>query len=285
MLFAQSLELASLIDLEKIQEIMTTTGLELGITIAKAIAVFVIGRFIARLIMRAASRLADNVDLDPLLERFMLNILNILLTVFVIIAALTMLGFEMTSVVAVLGAAGLAVGLALQGSLSNFASGVLIVFFKPYRVGDFIEGGGVAGTVDEVTIFNTILTSPDNRRIVVPNASITSSAIVNYSIMETRRIDLTIGVGYNDDLKQAEAVLRRIVDADDRILKDPATTIAVAELADSSVNFVVRPWVKTSDYWPVHFDLMREIKLGLDEAGISIPFPQREVTVINTTAA
>lgn len=285
MLFAQSLELASLIDLGKIQEIMTTTGLELGITIAKATAVFVIGRFIARLVMRAASRLADSVDLDPLLERFMLNLLNILLTVFVIIAALTMLGFEMTSVVAVLGAAGLAVGLALQGSLSNFASGVLIVFFKPYRVGDFIEGGGVAGTVNEVTIFNTILTSPDNRRIVVPNASITSSAIVNYSIMETRRIDLTIGVGYNDDLKQAEAVLRRLVEADERILKDPATTIAVAELADSSVNFVVRPWVKTSDYWPVHFDLMREIKLGLDEAGISIPFPQREVTVINTTAA
>ncbi|MEO0365525.1 MAG: mechanosensitive ion channel domain-containing protein [Pseudomonadota bacterium] len=277
-----SSQLSSIVDLEKLHEMLTTSGVELGIKLLSAIAVFVIGRLIARIIMKGAGRLADNVDLDPLLERFMLNILNILLTVFIIIAALTQLGFEMTSVVAVLGAAGLAVGLALQGSLANFASGVLIVFFKPYRVGDFIEAAGVSGTVNEVSIFNTILTTPDNRRIVVPNASVTSGSIVNFSILDKRRIDLTIGVGYGDDLKVAEKVLRDCVDADERILTTETTTIAVSELADSSVNFVVRPWVKTGDYWPVRFDLLRNIKISLDEAGVSIPFPQREVTIVKS---
>ncbi|MEM6819037.1 MAG: mechanosensitive ion channel domain-containing protein [Pseudomonadota bacterium] len=283
-MLAASFEITSLINLEQLHELLTTKGVDFGLKVLAALAVFVIGRMIAGVIMRAARGVADRVELEPLLENFLLNILNILLTLFIVIAALTQLGFEMTSVIAILGAAGLAVGLALQGSLSNFASGFLIVFFKPYRVGDFIDAAGESGTVQEVTIFNTILNTPDNRRIIVPNANVTSGSIVNYSMLDTRRIDMVVGVGYGDDLREAERVLRATVEADERVLKDQTVTIEVSELADSSVNFVVRPWVKTSDYWPTRFALTKNIKLALDEAGISIPFPQREVTMVTPDA-
>ena len=283
-MLAASFEITSLINLEQLHELLTTKGVDFGLKVLAALAVFVIGRMIAGVIMRAARGVADRVELEPLLENFLLNILNILLTLFIVIAALTQLGFEMTSVIAILGAAGLAVGLALQGSLSNFASGFLIVFFKPYRVGDFIDAAGESGTVQEVTIFNTILNTPDNRRIIVPNANVTSGSIVNYSMLDTRRIDMVVGVGYGDDLREAERVLRATVEADERVLKDQTITIEVSELADSSVNFVVRPWVKTSDYWPTRFALTKNIKLALDEAGISIPFPQREVTMVTPDA-
>ncbi|MEL7297662.1 MAG: mechanosensitive ion channel domain-containing protein [Pseudomonadota bacterium] len=261
--------------LEKLQ----TTGVDFGLRLASAIAVFIIGRIIVRIVLSGLRKLMHRIDLDETLEQFIVNIVSVLLTLIVIIAALDRLGVEMTSLVAIMGAAGLAVGLALQGSLANFAAGVLIIFFKPYRTGDYIEAAGVAGSVDQVTIFNTILTTPDNRKIVVPNSNVTNGAITNFSAMDTRRIDLVIGVGYDDDLRLAREVLQKVIDAETRILKDPGTTIAVSELGASSVDFVVRPWVKTSEYWPVRFALTENIKLALDEAGISIPYPQRDVHI------
>ena len=267
------------IDIEQLQQVLTTQGVEIGFKLLAAIATFIVGRIIVGVVMRIARTVAGRVKLDPLLERFLLNILNVLLTLFVIIATLGALGFDVTSVIAVLGAAGLAVGLALQGSLSNFASGVLIVFFKPYRVGDFIEAGGESGSVETVTIFNTILVTPDNRRVIVPNANVTSGSIVNYSTHETRRIDLVIGVGYDDNLPAAKRVLEECIADDPRLLKEPAPQVAVSELGASSVDFVVRPWVKTGDYWPARFDLTQRIKEKLDAAGISIPYPQRDLHV------
>ncbi|MEM7763972.1 MAG: mechanosensitive ion channel domain-containing protein [Pseudomonadota bacterium] len=261
--------------LEKLQ----TTGVDFGLRLVSAIAVFVIGRIVVRIILSSLRKLMHRIDLDETLEQFILNIISVLLTLIVIIAALGRLGVEMTSLVAIMGAAGLAVGLALQGSLANFAAGVLIIFFKPYRTGDYIEAAGVAGSVDQVTIFNTILTTPDNRKVVVPNSNITNGAITNFSAMDTRRIDLVIGVGYDDDLKLARETLQKVIDAETRILKEPTTTIAVSELGASSVNFVVRPWVKTSEFWPVRFALTENIKLALDEAGISIPYPQQDVHI------
>lgn len=270
------------VNTDKILEMLQTTGVEFAIRIASAIAVFVIGRLIVRMVLSAIRKLMRRVDLDVTLERFIVNIVSVLLTLVVVLAALDRLGVEMTSLIAILGAAGLAVGLALQGSLANFAAGVLIIFFRPYRAGDYIEAAGTGGSVEAVTIFNTILITPDNRRVVVPNSNVTSGAITNFSAFETRRIDLVIGVGYDDDLKVAEQALRDVVTAEDRVLAEPAPVIAVSELGDSSVNFVVRPWVKTSEYWPTRFALTQAIKLKLDEVGVSIPFPQRDVHLHQT---
>ena len=191
---------------------------------------------------------------------------------------------QTASLIALLGDAGLAVGLALQGSLSNFAAGVLIVLFRPYKVGDWIEGGGIAGAVEEVQILTTVLKTGDNKRVIVPNSQIMGTTITNYSANETRRVDLVVGVSYSDDLDKVRKELQDLVDADERILKDPAVTIAVSELADSSVNFVLRPWVKTADYWAVYFDLTERVKKRFDEVGISIPFPQRDVHIHNVAA-
>jgi len=196
---------------------------------------------------------------------------------FVIIAAINQIGVQTTSLIAVMGAAGLAVGLALQGSLANFASGVLIVMFRPYRVGDFVEAAGIAGVVLQVQILTTILKTGDNKQIIVPNGAITSGNIVNYSTKPTRRVDLVLGVGYDDDLKQARQLIDKMLEEHELVLKDPAPTVGVLELADSSVNFAVRPWVNTADYWTVYFDLHEQFKLRCDAAGISIPFPQRDV--------
>jgi small conductance mechanosensitive channel len=202
----------------------------------------------------------------------------------VIIAAIHQLGIQTASLIALLGAAGLAVGLALQGSLSNFAAGVLIVLFRPYKVGDWIEGGGVSGAVEEVQILTTVLKTGDNKRVIIPNSQIMGTTITNYSANETRRVDLVVGVSYSDDLDKVRKELEGLVAADERILKDPAVTIAVSELADSSVNFVLRPWVNTADYWGVYFDLTEAIKKRFDEVGISIPFPQRDVHIHNVPA-
>ncbi|MEM9171772.1 MAG: mechanosensitive ion channel domain-containing protein [Pseudomonadota bacterium] len=267
------------IDWEQLRELLTVQGTQLGLNLLAAIGTYIVGRMIVSLIMKAVVKIMERTEFDELLERFVATIIRTFLNVFVIVAALTHLGFEMTTVVAVLGAAGLAVGLALQGSLSNFASGVLIIMFRPYTNGDYIEAGGEAGSVNEVTLFNTILITPDNRRVIVPNSSITGGPIVNYSAFSTRRIDMVIGVGYDDDLKQTKQILNDIIKADSRILDNPAPTVAVSELADSSVNFVVRPWVNSGDYWATRFDLTQTIKERLDEAGISIPYPQRDVHV------
>jgi small conductance mechanosensitive channel len=195
----------------------------------------------------------------------------------VFIAALSTLGFETTSFIAVIGAAGLAIGFALQGSLANFASGVMLIIFRPFSVGNFVEAGGQSGSVEEIRIFSTVLKTPDNKMVIIPNSKITGDNIVNYSAKDQRRIDMVFGIGYGDDLQRAKQILERIIAEDSRILDDPAVTIGVLELGDSSVNFAVRPWVKTADYWAVYFDLMEKVKLTFDREGISIPFPQRDV--------
>jgi small conductance mechanosensitive channel len=248
-----------------------------GLQMAAAIAILVIGRIAAGLAKKLIVKLMKSSKQDPTLISFVSNLSYATMMALVVITALGQLGIKTASFVALLGAAGLAIGLALQGSLANFASGVLMIIFKPFKVGDYIEGSGVAGSVSEVDIFTTHLTTPDNKIIIVPNAQITGGNIINYSALGTRRIDLTAGIGYGDDIDKAKAVLRRIVEADDRVMKDPPCTIAVAELADSSVNFVVRPWVKVADYWDVKFDLTEAIKKQFDAEGISIPYPQSDV--------
>ena len=212
-----------------------------------------------------------------MLIEFIGSIAKAALLLFVIIASLDMLGVNTTSLIAMLGAAGLAVGLALQGSLQNFASGVLLIIFRPFKIGDFVEAGGTVGTVEKITIFNTIVLSPDNREIIVPNGAIYGGTITNFSARDSRRIDMVFGIGYGDDIKKAKDILMQAMASDSRVLKDPAPVVALAELADSSVNFVVRPWVKGADYWDVKFDLTEHIKMAFDEKGISIPFPQMDV--------
>ena len=242
-----------------------------------ALLIFYIGRLIVKLVVRGLRKVMQRQEVDKTLETFVCNLVRIALMVVVIIAAIGALGIQTTSFIAIFGAAGLAVGLALQGSLSNFAAGVLIVLFRPYRVGDYIEAAGVAGSVEGVQILTTILKTPDNKKIIVPNSQVMDSIITNYSANDTRRVDLTIGVSYDDDLDKVHATLRELVDADERILKDPECLIAVSALADSSVNFFVRPWVKSGDYWGVYFDLTEAIKKRFDDEGISFPFPQQDV--------
>ena len=264
------------LDLSKLSMDLVT---ELGLKLVSAVLIFVIGRWVAKAILRVAQGVMARAELEETLSRFLGNLLYVLLMTVVIITTINQLGVQTTSLLAVLGAAGLAVGLALQGSLANFAAGVLIVGFRPYKVGDYIEAGGTAGTVEAVQIFTTVLKSPDNRRIIVPNAHMTAGTITNYSANDTRRIDLVAGVSYADDLDKVRRILQEIVAADSRVLAEPAPTIAVSALADSSVNFVVRPWVNSADYWAVYFELTEQIKKRFDQEGVSIPFPQRDVHV------
>jgi small conductance mechanosensitive channel len=252
---------------------------QLGIRALTAVAIFLIGRWLAKMVTKAVRKVMAKGGIEDTLENFLANLLYAVLMAAVIIATISQLGVETTSLLAVVGAAGLAIGLALQGSLSNFAAGVMIVAFRPYKVGNFIEAGGVAGTVEEVQIFTTVLKTGDNKRIIVPNAQIMAGTIINVSANPTRRVDLVAGCGYDDDLDQVRHVLEQILAADERILKDPAPTIAVSELADSSVNFVVRPWVNSSDYWGVYFDITEQIKKQFDAEGLSIPYPQRDVHI------
>jgi small conductance mechanosensitive channel len=256
---------------------LQTTGVDLAINVVKAVLIFYIGKFVVGLIVRTVRRIMAKRDIEDTLENFVISLLRMVLMLFVVIATVGALGMQTTSFVAVLGAAGLAIGLALQGSLANFASGVLIVLFKPYRVGDFIEAAGIAGTVDHVEILTTVFNTGDNKKVIVPNGQVMGSIITNYSANPIRRIDMVVGVSYSDDLDKVRAALEELVAADDRILDEPAHKIAVSELADSSVNFVVRPWVKTEDYWGVKFDLTEAIKKRFDKEGISIPFPQQDV--------
>ena len=235
------------------------------------------GLWLAKRAKKLVNELLQKRGVDPMLSSFTASITHILLIAFIVIAALGQLGIQTTSLVAIIGAAGLAIGLALQSSLANFASGVMIIAFRPFKVGDFIEAGGVTGVVEGIQIFSTQFRTGDNKTIIVPNASITGGSITNYSTKDTRRVDLVFGIGYDDDIKKAKELLNSIVEGDERILKDPAPVIAVSELADSSVNFVVRPWVKSGDYWPVYFDLTETVKLEFDKAGISIPYPQQDV--------
>jgi small conductance mechanosensitive channel len=250
-----------------------------GLKILGAILIFIVGRWIAKAVSNLAGKALSKAKMDETLVRFIKDLCYIALLTFVIIAALSKIGIQTASFIAVLGAAGLAVGLALQGSLANFASGVLMLIFKPMRVGDYVEAGGAAGSVAEIGIFTTVLNSPDNVRIIVPNSQVMGGNIKNYTVNGTRRVDLVIGVSYEDDLKKVRKVIEKVLAADERILPEPATVVAVSALADSSVNFVVRPWVKSGDYWPTYFDLTAKIKVALEENGLTIPFPQRDVHV------
>jgi small conductance mechanosensitive channel len=222
---------------------------------------------------------------EQVLVKFVVNLAYAALLAFVVLAALAQLGIQTTSFIAVIGAAGLAIALALQGFLSNFAAGVMLIIFRPFKVGDFIEAAGTAGSVEEIMIFSTKLKSPDNKQLFVPNGSILAGTIVNYSARNQRRVDLIFGCGYGDDIKKVKALLEAIVKENALVLDEPTPTIGVLELGDSSVNFAVRPWVATPDYWDVHFQITEEVKQRFDEAGISIPFPQRDVHLVQNQAA
>jgi len=260
-----------------IKEIIDTYVLPWGINIVLAILVFFIGKIIVNFVTKLLSRVLKRSKMDAILVNFVTSIIRTVLLLFVVIAAMDQLGVNTTSLVALLGAAGLAVGLALQSSLQNFAAGVMLIIFRPFKAGDFIEAAGIMGTVKNISIFSSILRTGDNREIIVPNGKVYGDVITNYSARETRRIDMVVGIGYDSDIKLARDTLKELVEKDERILKDPETLIAVSELADSSVNFVVRPWVKSSDYWSVKFSLNEAIKLTFDERGISIPYPQMDV--------
>ena len=248
-----------------------------GINIAMAIVIYVIGRIVVGFILSLFRRLMAKSKYDAMLVDFLEAIISAILMLFVIVASLNQLGVDTTSLVAILGAAGLAIGLSLQDSLKNFAAGVMLLVFKPFKSGDFVEAAGTAGTINKIGIFTTTMTTPDNKEIIVPNGGIYSNNITNYSAKETRRVDMVVGIGYDADLRKAKEILNEMVRADDRILSEPAPTVAVSELADSSVNFVVRPWCKASDFWGVKFDFTEQVKLRFDQEGISIPFPQMDV--------
>ncbi len=242
-----------------------------------ALLIFLLGKWIARILTGWLSRIMTMRGVDNTLVIFLTNIVYAVLLTAVILAALDTLGFPITSLLAVVGAAGLAVGLAMKDSLGNFAAGVMLVIFRPFRTGDFVEVAGVSGKVDSVSIFNTTLLTPDNKKVIVPNGQVGAGPITNYSAMDQRRVDLVFGVAYDDDLKKARAALEKICAEHPLVLKEPATNIFVLSLGDSSVNFAVRPWTKTDDYWTVWGDLLEQGKAELEAAGCSIPFPQRDV--------
>ncbi len=247
------------------------------VDIVIALAIFFIGRWVTKQLIKLLERILRKSKVDDMLINFIASIANVILLLFVIVAALNQLGVDTTSLIALVGAAGLAIGLSLQDSLKNFAAGVMLIIFKPFREGDFVDAAGVSAVVEHIQIFNTVMRTGDNREVIVPNGAIYSGVITNFSARDTRRVDMVFGIGYDDDLRKAKAILAEIIDADERILKDPAPVIAVSELADSSVNFVVRPWVNSADYWAVLWETTEAVKLRFDEEGISIPYPQMDV--------
>lgn len=248
-----------------------------SIKILVALIIFLVGQLIAKAVSRVIGKVLSHTKLDKILVEFIQSLINALLMVFVVVAALDQLGVNTNSVIAVLGAAGLAVGLALQGSLQNFAAGFMLLIFRPFKSGDFVEAAGTAGIVEKIGIFSTTLHTSDNKLVIIPNGSIYSSNIINYSAMGTRRLDMVFGVGYQDDMKKVRDIIAQVIAAEERVLTDTPPLIAVGELGASSVNFYVRPWVKADDYWNVKFALTENIKQAFDENGISIPFPQMDV--------
>jgi len=281
-------QVGSLMDLEKSSQLMDS-GIELlmiyGPKILAAIAIFIVGKMVAKWIKRLVNRVMSKGNVDPLIIGFTSSIAYMAMMAFVIMATLGQVGIQTTSFIAILGAAGLAIGLALQGSLANFAAGFLLIIFRPFKIGDFIEAAGVTGKVNDIQIFTTTLTTGDNKTIIIPNAKLGGDNITNYSAQATRRVDMTVGVSYDADLKEVRNILEDIVAKDERILKNPAHLIAVGELADNSVNFFVRVWVKSEDYWGVNFATNETVKLRMDDAGIGIPYPQRDVHLYEHKAA
>jgi len=250
-----------------------------GISVVGAIVLLIVGRIAAGWIRRSVTKALTRANVDSSLVPFFSSMIYYVVIGVVLIAVLNLFGIETTSLIAVLGAAGLAVGLALQGTLSNFAAGVMLLIFRPIRVGDYVEVAGQGGTVAEISIFSTLLNTPDNVRITIPNAQVYGDTVKNYSFNDTRRVDLVMGIAYGDDIGKAIEIIERVVTSDERTLRDPEPTIAVNELADSSVN-LVRPWCNKADYWPLRFDLTRALKEELEAGGCHIPFPQRDVHVI-----
>jgi small conductance mechanosensitive channel len=252
-----------------------------GGRVAAALLVFLIGRIIARTLTLWFRRAVGRVGVEDTLSHFFGSLVYIVLLTFVALTAVAILGVPTTNFLAMIGAAGLAIGLAVKDSLSNFSSGVMLVFFRPFKVGDYIEAAGVGGTVQAIGIFNTVVKTPDNRVITIPNSLVYAGTITNYTAEPTRRIDLVIGISYDDDVAKAKALIGEIVAADERVLADPAPALLLLELADSSVNIAVRPWVATADYWSVRGDLLERIKRTLEDNGLSIPFPQRDLHIVS----
>ena len=264
-------------NIDQIMDQLPSLIITYGTQLVMAIVIFLIGKWVAKAVSNAVVKGMNKKDVDRTVSSFVGNLIYCGLFAFVIIAALGQLGIQTASFVAIIGAAGLAVGFALQGSLSNFASGVLLILFRPIRSGDFVEAAGEAAVVDQIGIFSTTMKTGDNKVIIVPNSNIMGGNITNYSLEATRRIDLVIGIGYDADIRKAKEVLEDIINKEERVLKEPGTIIGVAELADSSVNFVVRPWVNSGDYWPTKFALLETIKIRFDAENISIPFPQMDI--------
>jgi small conductance mechanosensitive channel len=270
--------------LENPNELITTYLVPWSINIFTALVIFIIGRIVAKVIVKAIKKIMQKSNVDTALRGFLGNIIYAVLLIVVVLAALEQLGVKTTSLLAIFATAGLAVGLALKDQLSNFAAGVMLIMFKPFKVGDFVEAGGTSGVVEAINIFNTMMRTGDNREITVPNSQIFNGTITNVTARDTRRIDLTIGIGYSDNIAEAKKVLQEILSGESRILPEPAPAILVSELGESSVDFAVRPWVNAGDYWTVRSDLLEKIKTEFDARGISIPFPQRDVHLYQAAA-
>ena len=268
-------------DTTEIINSITQIAADFGLRLLYAVLIIFVGRWVVKLLLKIIKSALEKTTVEETVRIFVANILNTLLMVIIFIAAINQLGIETTSIIAMLGAAGLAIGLALQGSLANFAAGILIVIFRPYKVGDYIEAGSAAGTVLDIQIFSTVLKTPDNKVVVVPNGTIMDSSIINYTGQETRRVDIIASCGYEDDIDKVKDILQDILNQDERILKEPEPRIAVSELADNSINFIVRPWVNSSDVLSVKYSILEQIKKRFDAEGISIPYPQRDVHIYN----
>jgi small conductance mechanosensitive channel len=260
---------------EKINDVVITFGPRL----IGAIITLIIGWWIIKIIQRSVRKSFVKREMDPSLRGFLNSMIGILLKTLLLISVVGMIGVQMTSFIAILGAVGLAVGLALSGTLQNFAGGVVILLFKPFKVGDYIDAQGHSGSVNEIQIFNTILKTPDNKTIIIPNGGLSTGSMINYSTEPRRRVDFVFGIGYGDDVDKARAVIQKLIDGDDRILKDPKSFIAVKELGDSSVNLVVRVWAEASNYWGIYFDMHEKVYKTFDKEGLNIPFPQMDVHV------
>ena len=268
-------------DTAEIINSITEIAADFGLRLFYAVLIIFVGRWVVKLLLKIIKSALEKTTVEETVRIFVANLLNTLLMVIIFIAAINQLGIETTSIIAMLGAAGLAIGLALQGSLANFAAGILIVMFRPYKVGDYIEAGSSGGTVLDIQIFSTVLKTPDNKVVVVPNGTIMDSSIINYTGQETRRVDIIASCGYDDDIDKVKDILQDILNQDERILEEPEPRIAVSELADNSIKFIVRPWVKSSDVLSVKFSILEQIKKRFDAEEISIPYPQRDVHIYN----
>jgi small conductance mechanosensitive channel len=272
-------------EISHFMELGMDLAMQYGLQLIAAIVIFLVGKLVASWIRKLITRVMNKADVDRIIITFTSNIAYFAVLAFVVVAALGQLGIQTTSFIAILGAAGLAIGMSLKDSLGNFASGFLMIIFRPFKIGDVIEAAGVTGKVDSMQMFTTTLITGDNKIIIVPNGKIGNDKIINYSAQPTRRVDLTVGVAYDADLKHVRQVLEGIIEKDDRVLKEPSHLVAVSELADNSVNFVVRLWVNSADYWDVFFDTNEAVKQRFDEEGIGIPFPQRDVHLYEHKAA